>query len=259
MNNNELKYLTESLLETFLNAGNKSLELREKGLVTKIKPDNSPVTNGDIEVDRLLSKKIKQITPNIPLISEETVNLNKRNTYKNFWLIDPIDGTKDYISNKDEFTLNAALIIDLEPVIGIIYAPAKKRLFYSFGKGFAFEKNNNKETILNCIKKTKIGEIHAVSNSLKPSEDILKIHKKFNVKNYINMRSSYKFCVIASGEFDLYAAKARAFEWDIAAGHAIVKHSGGIVSTIDQKEFKYGKYGYKNLDLLVRRSQKLEK
>ena len=129
MNNNELKYLSKSLLETFLNAGKKSLELREKGLITKNKSDNSPVTNGDIEVDRLLSKKIKEITPNIPLISEETVNLNKTNTYENFWLIDPIDGTKDYIENKDEFTLNAALILDLQPVVGIIYAPAKKRLF----------------------------------------------------------------------------------------------------------------------------------
>ena len=259
LNNNELKYLAESLLETFLAAGNKSLELREKGLITKIKSDNSPVTNGDTEVDRLLSEKIKKITPNIPLISEEMANPKKSNICKNFWLVDPIDGTKDYINNSDEFTLNAALITNLEPSIGIIYAPAKKRLFYSFGKGFAFEKFENKKVILNCTKKTKIGEVHAVSNSSRPSEEILKIHKKFNVKSYINMRSSYKFCVIASGEFDLYAATARAYEWDIAAGHAIVKHSGGIVTTIDEKEFKYGKSDYKNLDLLVRRSQKLEK
>ena len=73
------------------------------------------------------------------------------------------------------------------------------------------------------------------------------------------MRSSYKFCVIASGEFDLYAAKARANEWDIAAGHAIVKHAGGMVTTLDGKEFKYGKANYKNLTLLVRRSKNLEK
>ena len=86
-----------------------------------------------------------------------------------------------------------------------------------------------------------------------------KAHIKFNVKNFINMRSSYKFCVIATGEFDLYAAKSRAYEWDIAAGHAIVKHAGGIVTTLDEKEFKYGKMDYKNLALLVRRSENLEK
>ena len=87
----------------------------------------------------------------------------------------------------------------------------------------------------------------------------MKTHKKFNVKNFIKMKSSYKFCVIATGEFDLYAAKARAYEWDIAAGHTIVKHAGGIVTTLDKKEFKYGKTDYKNLTLLVRRSENLER
>ena len=259
MNINELKNLTESLLETFLNAGQKAIELRNKGLKTTFKSDNSPVTNGDLEVDKLLRERIIQTTPNIPLISEETVNLNKNNEYKNFWLVDPIDGTKEYINNKDEFTLNASLVIDLEPAIGVIYAPAKKRLFYSYGKGCSFERFEQKKIQLECKKKTKLGEVHAVSHSFEPSPEVLKTHKKFNVKNFINMRSSYKFCVIATGEFDLYAAKARAYEWDIAAGHAIIKHAGGIVTTLDEKEFKYGKEDYKNLTLLVRRSENLER
>ena len=110
-----------------------------------------------------------------------------------------------------------------------------------------------------CKKKTKHGEVHAVTHSFKPPPEVLKIHKKFNVKNFIKMKSSYKFCVIAAGEFDLYAANARAHEWDIAAGHAIVKHAGGIVTTLDEKEFKYGKEDYKNLALLVRRSENLER
>ena len=258
MNINELKNLTEGLLETFLDAGQKALELRNKGLKTTFKFDNSPVTNGDLEVDKLLREKIIQITPNIPLISEETFNLNKKNEYKNFWLVDPIDGTKEYINNKDEFTLNASLIIDMEPAIGVIYAPEKKKLFYSYGNGYSFAQFRKKKLQLECKKKTKSKEIHAVTNSSKPSLEILKTHKKFNVKKFFNMRSSYKFCVIAAGEFDLYAARARAFEWDIAAGHAIVKHAGGIVTTLDEKEFQYGKPDYKNLALLVRRSENLE-
>ena len=259
MNISELKNLTESLLETFLNAGQKTIELRNKGLKIIVKSDNSPVTNGDLEVDKLLRDRIIQITPNIPIISEETVDLNKNNEHKNFWLIDPIDGTKEYINNKDEFTLNASLIIDLDPVMGIIHAPAKKRLFYSYGKGYAYEESGQEKVKLECKKKTRIGEVHAVSNSSKPFEEILQIYKKFNVKSFVNMRSSYKFCVIASGEFDLYAAKARAYEWDIAAGHAIVKHAGGLVTTHDESEFKYGKADYKNSSLLVRRSKNLIK
>ena len=259
MNINELKNLTEGLLETFFDAGQKALELRNKGLKTTFKFDNSPVTNGDLEVDKLLREKIIQTTPNIPLISEETFNLNKNNVYKNFWLVDPIDGTKEYINNKDEFTLNASLIIDLEPAIGVIYAPAKKRLFYSYGNGYSFEKFEQKKIRLICKKKTKHKEVHAVTHSFKTQSEVLEIHKKFNVKNFIKMKSSYKFCVIAAGEFDLYAAKARAYEWDIAAGHAIVKHAGGIVTTLNEEEFKYGKTDYKNLDLLVRRSENLER
>ena len=255
---NEFKKITEDLLETFLNAGNKAIELRNKGLKIMIKSDKSPVTNGDLEVDKLLRTKITQVTPNIPIISEETVNLKKTNNYKNFWLVDPIDGTKDYISNKDEFTLNAALINNFKPVIGIIYAPAKKRLFYSYGKGYAFEKLKQEIIKLECKKKTKKGEVVAVSNSSVLTKEISIIHKKFNVKSYVNVRSSYKFCVVASGEFDLYAARARAHEWDIAAGHALVDHAGGIVTTLDEKKFKYGKKNYKNLDLLVRRAEVLE-
>ena len=147
----------------------------------------------------------------------------------------------------------------MEPVIGVIYAPAKKRLFYSYGSGYSFEKFEQKKIRLICKKKTKHGEVHAITHSFKPSSEVLKIHKKFNVKNFIKMKSSYKFCVIAAGEFDLYAAKARAYEWDIAAGHAILKHAGGIVTTHDEREFKYGKADYKNLTLLVRRSENLER
>ena len=254
MNVDELKNLTEKLLETFLNAGRKTIDLRKKGLKTSFKSDNSPVTNSDMEVNELLLERIKQVTPNIPIISEETVDIKKKNEFKTFWLIDPIDGTRDYIKNKDEFTLNAALISNLEPVIGIIYAPAKKRLFYSYGNGFAFENNELRTMQLKCKKKTPIGEIHAVANSSNPSDEILEIYKKFNVKNYVNMRSSYKFCVIASGEFDLYVAKPRAYEWDIAAGHALVNHAGGFVTTIDEKKFYYGKPNFENLSLLVKRS-----
>ncbi len=259
MNIGELKNLAESLLETFINAGYKAMELRNNGLKITFKSDNTPVTNGDLEIDKLLKEKIIQSTPSIPLISEETVKLNNNKKYKNFWLVDPIDGTREYINNQDEFTLNASLIIDLEPVIGVIYAPAKKRLFYSYGKGYSFEKFEQKKTRLICKKKTKHGEVHAVTHSSIPPSEVLKIHKKFNVKNFVKMKSSYKFCVIATGEFDLYAAKARAHEWDIAAGHAIVKHAGGIVTTLDEEKFKYGKTDYKNLDLLVRRSINLER
>ena len=153
MNNLNLKNTTEDFIEVFLKAGKIAKEISQRGVKVTIKADKSPVTDGDLAVDELLRNKIKSLTPYIPIISEETVDLNVRNNDKTFWLIDPIDGTKEYIKKKDEYTLNAALIIDLRPAIGIVYAPAKNRLFFSYGKDLAFEINNGKTVKLNCKKK----------------------------------------------------------------------------------------------------------
>ena len=153
MNNINLQKTTENLIDTFLEAGKIAKEISTKGVKITIKPDKSPVTDGDLAVNEILTDKIRDLTRNIPIISEETVNLNLKNESKTFWLIDPIDGTKDYIKKKDEYTLNAALIVNQNPVIGIVYAPAKDRLFYSYGKNLAFEMKKGKKKVLKCEKK----------------------------------------------------------------------------------------------------------
>ena len=166
----DIKTIIERLIDPFLKAGDLSIALREKGLKKEIKSDNTPVSNGDLEVNKFITKNISEITPDIPIISEETSD-NKDNTQlKNFWLVDPIDGTYDYINNKDEFTINAGLIINNKSEAGIIYAPAKKRLFYTYHQGKSFEISDNKKKILDCKKISKKGEIKAVSysNELKP-------------------------------------------------------------------------------------------
>ena len=115
MNEINIKNVVESLIDTFLNAGKVSLDLRKKGLTKKIKKDNTPVSNGDLEVNRLVTKKILELTPNIPIVSEETSHNKTTKNLKNFWLIDPIDGTYDYINDLEEFTINAGLIINKKP------------------------------------------------------------------------------------------------------------------------------------------------
>ena len=135
----DLKNIVERLVETFLNAGEVSLILRKKGLISKIKSDNTPVSNGDLEVNKLITDKLINLTPEIPVISEETSENKSIKNLKDFWLVDPIDGTYDYINGLEEFTINAGLIINNKPVAGLINAPAKKRMFYSYGEGNAFE------------------------------------------------------------------------------------------------------------------------
>ena len=252
-----IKKTVEKLIDTFLYAGKISLDLRDKGLIKKIKSDNTPVSNGDLEVNKIITQKLKEITPHLPIISEETSDNKSLNDLKDFWLVDPIDGTHDYINNLEEFTINAGLIINKNPTAGLIYAPSKKRMFYSYGENSAFEIVNGKAVKLNCSKNFNKNEIKFVSYSNKIKPEIEKIHKKFNVKKYVRMKSSLKFCVIAAGEYDGYVAEPRACEWDIAAGHAILQNAGGIITDFNGSEILYGKKNFKNPSLILKRTNNL--
>jgi len=247
----DIKTIVENLIETFLSAGELSIDLREKGLKKEIKSDNTPVSNGDLEVNKYITKKISEITPDIPIISEETTDNKDNKTLKDFWLVDPIDGTYDYINNLEEFTINAGLIINNKPAAGLIYAPAKKRMFYSFGKGNAFELCDGK-TINLSEKNIKSRPIKFVSYSNKIKPEIQKIYQEVGVLENIKMKSSLKFCVVAAGDYDGYVAEPRAYEWDIAAGHAILEHSGGTVTDFDGNEILYGKKDLKNPSLILK-------
>jgi 3'(2'), 5'-bisphosphate nucleotidase len=254
-----LKKITEDLIPSFYLAGKESVKLLEKNLKITIKKDNTPVTNGDLAVDKILQDKISKLTPNIQIVSEENVNKIKKFDNSNFWLIDPIDGTREYIKNKNEYTLNSALILNRKPVIGIIYAPKLKRLFYSYEKNYAFEISKDFKKKLDCKKLSKKNEILALTNSSTPSDIILNIHQKYNVTKFVKCSSSLKFCLIAAGEFDIYAARARAKEWDIAAGHVIAEHAGAILTTFSGKKIVYGKKNFANPALLLKRSNNLLK
>ena len=247
-----LKNIVENLIDSFLTAGNLALELREKGLVKKIKSDNTPVSNGDLEVNDFIIKKISSITPNLPIISEETSENKDNSNLKDFWLIDPIDGTYDYINNLEEFTINAGLIINNRPVAGLINAPAKKRMFYSYEKGNSFEFSNGKTINLSNKAVKKSENLKFISYSTKIKPEIQKIYNDLGVKENIRMKSSLKFCVVAACEYDGYAAEPRAYEWDIAAGHAILEHAGGSVTDFEGNEILYGKKDLKNPSLILK-------
>ena len=248
----DIKTIVEKLIDPFLKAGDLSISLREKGLKKEIKSDNTPVSNGDLEVNKLITKKISEITPDIPIVSEETSD-NKDNTkLKDFWLVDPIDGTYDYINDLDEFTINAGLIINNKPVAGLIYAPAKKRMFYSYGVGNAFELTDGKTINLSnkIIKNNRPIKFISYSNKIKP--EIQKIYQDIGVTENVRMKSSLKFCVVAASEYDGYVAEPRAYEWDIAAGHAILIHSGGTVTDFNGSEILYGKKDLKNTSIILK-------
>ena len=153
--------------------------------------------------------------------------------------------------------MNAALIIDTLPVLGLVGVPKKNRLFYTYAPGESYLIESGKTKKINCEKKQPKGKIVALSSDVKPADIILNKLKEFDVNLIVKMKSSYKFCVIATGEYDIYAAKERANEWDYAAGHAVAQNAGAIIKTLDGKPFLYGKEDYKNPSLLIKRSENL--
>ena len=247
----DLQKIVEDLINSFLSAGDLALRLRKEGLSKEVKSDNTPVSNGDIEVNKFISNQLSKVTPDIPIISEETSE-NKGNSLKNFWLVDPIDGTYDYINNLEEFTINAGLIINNKPVAGLINAPAKKRMFYSYGKGKSFEFTNNKTINLSELPSKRTEPLNFISYSNKIKPEIQKIYDELGVKEHTRMKSSLKFCVVAACEFDGYVAEPRAYEWDIAAGHAILENAGGSVKDFNGNEISYGKKDLKNPSLILK-------
>ena len=248
----DVKKIIEELVDTFLKAGELSISLRDEGLKKEIKSDNTPVSNGDLEVNKFITKKISEITPDIPIISEETSDNKDNSILKDFWLVDPIDGTYDYINDLEEFTINAGLIINNKPVAGLINAPAKKRMFYAYGKGNAYELSNGVIKNLNNkeIKKKQPLRFISYSNKIKP--EIQKIYQNLGVNENIKMKSSLKFCVVATGEYDGYVAEPRAYEWDIAAGHAILVSAGGSVTDFQGNQILYGKKDLKNPSIILK-------
>ena len=246
----DVKKIIEELVDTFLKAGELSISLRDEGLKKEIKSDNTPVSNGDLEVNKYITKKISEITPDIPIISEETSDNKDNLILKDFWLVDPIDGTYDYINDLEEFTINAGLIINNKPVAGLINAPAKKRMFYAYGKGNAYELSNGviKNLSDKEIKKNQPLRFISYSNKIKP--EIQKIYQDLGVNE--KMKSSLKFCVVAAGEYDGYVAEPRAYEWDIAAGHAILISAGGSVTDFQGNEILYGKKDLKNPSIILK-------
>ena len=251
MKQDEIQKIILKLIPTFLKAGDVSIDLFNKKLKINTKDDNTPVTNGDLAVNEMIIEKLKTISPNIEIVSEENIGDVVTKERKDLWLIDPIDGTNSYINGGDEYTLNAGLVINKKAVAGIIYAPKKNRLFFSYGANNAYEIKNNKKIKIDCQKLN--DKTIALSNSSSPSDKIMSILDNYKVVKFKSMRSSLKFCLIANGEFDLYAANPRAKEWDIAAGHAIAENAGAIVSTHNNKPIRYGKSDFSNPSLLVRK------
>ena len=261
----------ENLLEIVnisVDAGAVILNYYNENVDVIYKDDESPLTKADLASHKIITDSIKKITPDIPILSEEEfIDWKIRKKWKKYWLIDPLDGTKEFIKKNDEFTVNIALIENNRPILGVIYTPALNELFYSI-KNFGSYKiltkkklNTLKEAKRISINKKKSNKIKIVG-SRSHSNPILDkwVNKNFNEFDILQKGSSLKFCLIAEGSADIYPRFGPTSEWDIAAGHIILEEAGGKLKSIDNKEILYNEkenilnpefFAYSNIDFVI--------
>jgi 3'(2'), 5'-bisphosphate nucleotidase len=213
------------------------------------KNDQSPVTAADEDAERFILSELTRVAPGIAVIAEEEAAQGRLQTIGNrFFLVDPLDGTKEFINRNGEFTVNIAEINNGKAVRGVVYAPAKNRLFIGDGSRGAFEIETQpgKQPNLSNVKQIKVrrpahdGLVAVASRSHRDSKtDEYLAH--YPVKDFVTAGSSLKFCLVAAGEADIYPRHGRTMEWDTAAGQAVLEAAGGSVRTLDGRPFIYGK------------------
>ena len=236
-----------------IQAGAVILEIYQRDdLGVREKADASPVTEADEAADRLISASLREEFPDILLVTEEQSSTHDLNA-DTFLIVDPLDGTKEFVKRRGDFTVNIALVENGVPTLGVVYAPAKQRLFLTGADGGVTEESGDLDALIP-------GETRPIKVAV-PNMNALKVvasksHRdqatddyinKYNVEDSVSAGSSLKFCLVATGEADFYPRLGPTMEWDTAAGHAVLSAAGGqVVEKDTHQTLKYGKASFRN-------------
>lgn len=249
----DFEKLTIVMRRLALEAGDKIMKIyADPDFEVRSKSDESPVTEADEAADAIISAGLRAAFPDVPLVTEEQSASHSQNV-STFLIVDPLDGTKEFIKRRGDFTVNIAYVVDGVPIRGVVYAPAKNRLFITDAAGVSQEETGD-------FAKDTVGPVTPITVSTPDNTALLvvasKSHRDQATDDYINKYavadsksagSSLKFCLIATGEADLYPRAGRTMEWDTAAGHAVLTGAGGaVVRFDDHTTLTYGKAGFAN-------------
>lgn len=236
-----------------LQAGDAIMEIYDRDdFEVREKSDESPVTEADEAADKLISAGLRKAFPDIPLVTEEQAESHDQ-VVTTFLIVDPLDGTKEFVKRRGDFTVNIAYVENGEPMRGVVYAPARERLFYTRADGKAVEEKGPFDP-------ESPGETSPIGVRMPNNDALLVVASKshrdqatddyishYKVEDLRSAGSSLKFCLVATGEADLYPRLGRTMEWDTAAGHAVLTGAGGTVVAFDDKTpLRYGKVDFAN-------------
>jgi len=239
--------LLEQVCAIARDAGRVVMEVYSTDFAVRGKDDASPVTEADERAEAVIVRALHTLTPDIPVVAEEAAAAGRTpDVESRFWLVDPLDGTKEFVSRNGEFTVNIALIQDGCPVLGVVFAPALGRLFAGMLHGGAFAEDATGRQAIQCRRVPAAGLTVVASRSHADSAAISEFLDGRKVASLVNAGSSLKLCMVAVGEADLYPRLGRTMEWDIAAGHAVLLAAGGRLTDLAGTELRYGKRGFDN-------------
>lgn len=249
-----LDALAQAFGQICLEAAIPVMEVYESDFTAEQKADKSPVTEADKRAEIIILKALAGLLPGVPVLAEESFEAGVRPSVEDeFLLVDPVDGTKEFIAKRGEFTINIALIRNGIPVAGAVYAPALKQLYLGGETAFvgAFEPGDTLAPARLAPARTRqkpASGMTAVMSRSHADEQTKAFAEAQGVTEAVSAGSSLKFCKLAEGEADLYPRFGPTMEWDTAAGHAVLKAAGGVVTEPDGSPFRYGKTeaGYKN-------------
>jgi 3'(2'), 5'-bisphosphate nucleotidase len=240
-------HLLPQLVPLVRDAGRLIMAIYATDFSVEKKGDASPVTQADAVAEAAILKGLAQIAPGIPVVAEEAVSAGHvPEVSERFWLVDPLDGTKEFISRNGEFTVNIALVEKGVPVLGLVFAPALDRLFTGAeGAGAHVEDAaGSREIRCRAVPTEGLTVVASRSHGDAAALDAFLAGRK--VASNVSAGSSLKLCLVASGEADLYPRLGRTMEWDIAAGHAVLRAAGGRVTDLQGQDLRYGKPGFDN-------------
>ncbi len=235
-------------------AGDAILEALKGDLDVRAKSDASPVTAADEAADAIIVDALKELTPDIPVVTEERTDswTLRGGPEATFWLVDPLDGTRELVAGRDEYTVNIALIEDRMPVLGVVHTPAAGETHFGWGRGQAFRQRDGKPDEAISVRRPPAGSLIAVASRSHRDAQTDTFLREQGITETRAIGSSLKFCIIAAAEADIYPRFGRTMEWDTAAGHAVLRAAGGSVATLDGAELRYGKPGLENPAFIAR-------
>lgn len=250
----------DELVAVARRAGAEILRYYGTSPAVRAKADDSPVTAADEAAERLILDALRALTPNLPIVSEEAaaagdlpILAGNPQSERRFWLVDPLDGTREFLSGNGEFTVNIGLVEGERPAIGVVHVPARNVTYVGAGAGRATRQEaGGPPQPIAARRPPGDGVIVLASRSHGSAEALDAFLSTQRVAGQIRAGSSLKFCLIAEGIADLYPRFGRTMEWDTAAAHAVLASAGGSVTTTDGAELVYGKPGFENPHFIAR-------